>query len=156
NGVRAVFDFRGWNIYKVSGWTRPVGSPGPAENEWALVASFTMFDYRDAAGNPIPNNAIGWTGANGTGSLIYPKVLYPGQVDSTETKLERFDLWDRQSGKVLHPDRNLHCVPWTHADDCFAVLSPGDTCEANCGRSVFPPNLPETMIQYPVGIYKFV
>jgi hypothetical protein len=27
-GKRTVFDFRGWNVYKVSGWTRPVGSPG--------------------------------------------------------------------------------------------------------------------------------
>jgi hypothetical protein len=154
-GMRAVFDFRGWNIYKVSGWTRPVGSPGPAENEWALVASFTMFDYRDASGNPIASNAIGWTEPNGTGSPIFPRVLYPGQRDSAEVRLHRFDLWDRQSGKVLHPDRNLRCVPWTHSDACFRVLAPGDTCEANCGLSVFSPNLPETLIQYPVGIYKF-
>jgi hypothetical protein len=153
-GNSKVFDFRGWSIYKVSGWTRPVGSPGPSESEWALVASFVMFDYRDPQGAPIPNNAIGWTGANNTGSLIYPKVLYPGQADSAEVKLTRFDLWDRQSGTVLHPD-NLPCVKWTHADQCFKVLSPGDTCEANCGLSVFTPNLPETLIQYPVGIYKY-
>jgi hypothetical protein len=155
-GKRTVFDFRGWSIYKVSGWTRPVGSPGPSESEWALVASFTMFDYRDPAGGAIQNNAIGWEGANGTGNLIYPKVLYPGHADSSEVKLQRYDLWDRQSGTILHPDYNLHCVPWTHADGCFKVLAPGDTCEANCGLSVFSPNLPETLIQYPVGIYKYV
>jgi hypothetical protein len=163
---RNVFDFRGWSIYKVSGWTRPVGSPGPSESEWALVASFTMFDYRDSLGNPIEDNAVGWTGPGGTGDRLYPKVLYSdpenrclnpntGQRDSCEVQLHRFDLWDRQSGKILHPDKTLPCVKWTKADQCYVVAAPGDTCEANCGKSVFPPNREETLVQYPVGIYKF-
>jgi hypothetical protein len=151
-GKRDVFDFRGWSIYKVSGWTRPVGSPGPAEDEWALVASFTMFDYRDGLGRPIASNAIGTAS---DGSPLYPKVLYPGRTDSSEVKLQRFDLWDRQSGKILHRDPSMPCVKWTKADGCYFLAGPGDTCEANCGLSIFPPNLPETLVQYPVGIYRY-
>ena len=159
NSKRNVFDFRGWSIYKVSGWTRPVGSPGPAESEWALVASFTMFDYRDKFGVPIANNAIGKKVApsgNPADTLIYPKVLYPGAADSSEVQLRRFDLWDRQSGKILHRDPALPCVRWTKADACYFLAGPGDTCEANCGVSIFSPNLPETLVQYPVGIYRYV
>jgi hypothetical protein len=152
NSKRNVFDFRGWSIYKVSGWTRPVGSPGPAEDEWALVASFTMFDYRDGLGRPIASNAIGTAS---DGSPLYPKVLYPGRTDSSEVKLQRFDLWDRQSGKILHRDPSMPCVKWTKADGCYFLAGPGDTCEANCGLSIFPPNLPETLVQYPVGIYRY-
>jgi len=152
-GKRDVFDFRGWNVYKVSGWTRPVGSPGPSESEWALVASFTMFDYRDSLGRPIESNAFG-TAADG--SPLYPKVLYAGQRDSSEVRLHRFDLWDRQSGTILHRDPSLPCVKWTKADGCYFLSGLGDTCEANCGVSVFPPNLPETLVQYPVGIYRYV
>src|SRR5262249_36510650 len=116
NRHKSVFDFRGWNLYKVSGWTRPVGSPGRAESEWALVASFTMFDYRDPLGQPILNNAnnkkLAPAGGDPGDTLMFPKVLYPGHADSSEVKLYRFDLWDRQTGKILRPDKTLHCVKW--------------------------------------------
>ena len=152
-GSGNTFDFRGYNIYKVSGWTRPVGSPGPAENEWALVASFTVFDYRTDAGARIENNAIGWTGAGNTGDPIFPKVLYPGRPDSTEVRLYRGDLWDKQSGRILSPDRSLPCLPGDPAatDSCARM----NGCVAKCGRSVFSGAPPETLVQYPVGLYRY-
>jgi hypothetical protein len=158
NNHKNVFDFRGFKVYKVAGWTRPVGSPGPSEDEWALVASFTMFDYRDSIGDPIPNNAIGRKtappGAPGD-TLIYPKLLFPGQTDSSVVALHRFDLWDDQSGKILHPDFSVGCVKWQKSDSCFQVVAPGDTCNGKCGISFFSPFLPETLIQYPVGVYRY-
>jgi hypothetical protein len=154
-GVKGVFDFRGYSIYKVAGWTRPVGSPGPAESEWALVASFTSFDYRDPQGRVLENNAIGWTGPNGTGDLIFPKVLYPGREDSSTVELHHGDLWDRQSGTILSPDRSLPCVPWDGLDPCFKVLANGDTCAAKCGISLHSPMNPETLAAYPVGYYSY-
>jgi len=151
-GARNVFDFRGYGIYKVSGWTRPVGSPGPAESEWALVASFNCFDYRDAQGKVMENNAIG---RDGSGNLIFPKVLYPGQEDSSEVRLNHGDLWDRQSGVILSPNRALPCVAWDRVDPCYKVTAAGDTCAAKCGISLHSPMLPETLIQYPVGFYSY-
>jgi hypothetical protein len=173
----------------VSGWTRPVGSPGPAESEWSLVASFTMFDYQGNRGQPIPDNRIckqvqpagvagdtvicfpgdslecppGSSRANrlpcpAEGRWVFeakfPKVLYPGDADSSEVRLNRGDLWDRQSGKILSPDRSLACVPWDRVDPCFKVVG-SDTCQATCGYSVFNVSQAETRVRYPVGIYRF-
>ncbi len=152
-GVKSVFDFRGYKIYKVAGWTRPVGSPGPSEDEWSLVAEFTMFDYRDSLGQPIANNAVGKkvapVGGDPGDTLLFPKVWIPQREDSVEIPLYRGDLWDRQSGKILHPDRSLGCVK-SAGDPCDL-----GECEAKCGRSVFPPNLAEQLIHYPVGLYRY-
>jgi hypothetical protein len=151
--IKNVFDFRGYRIYKVAGWTRPVGSPGPGEDEWSLAASFTLFDYRDAGGRLIANNAIGKKAAPSGGdpgdTLLYPKVWIPELRDSLEIRLERGDLWDRQSGQILRPDRSLPCVK-AAGDPCDR-----EGCEAKCGQSLFVTSIAETLIHYPVGLYRF-
>ena len=37
------FDFRAYQIWKVSDWTRPVGAGGPAEDDWTLLAEYRLF-----------------------------------------------------------------------------------------------------------------
>jgi hypothetical protein len=121
------------------------------------VASFTLFDYREQDGRRVENNAIGWTGPDGTGDLIFPRVLYPGHHDSSEVRLFRGDLWDKQSGQILSPNRSLGCIPFIRAatdtsrDSCTSV----NGCATKCGRSVFAGAPAETLIQYPVGLYKY-
>jgi hypothetical protein len=34
--------FCGYRVWRVEGWDRPVGSPGPAENEWELIADLSV------------------------------------------------------------------------------------------------------------------
>jgi len=38
------FDFRSYRIWKSANWTRPVGSSGPGDNDWALIGHFRYFD----------------------------------------------------------------------------------------------------------------
>ncbi|MBI1796778.1 MAG: hypothetical protein HY076_06280 [Candidatus Eisenbacteria bacterium] len=42
------FDFRSYRVWKVANWRRPVGSSGPADADWALLAHFRFFDYADS------------------------------------------------------------------------------------------------------------
>jgi hypothetical protein len=95
-----LFDFRGYKIWKVADWTRPVGSPGPAEEDWSLVADFRLFDYYDRNGNPIPNN---YTDISDPlhpvcGDSVYiPSLGYKKQIC-----LKRGDLWN-----LHHPSQRL-------------------------------------------------
>jgi len=107
------FDFRGYKIWKVAGWTRPVGQPGPAEEDWQLIAEYRLFDYKNNSNNPIPNNSLGKKVAppgNPADTLRFPKVWIPQRRDSVEIRLYRGDLWDVQSGSILKPDTTLPCV----------------------------------------------
>jgi hypothetical protein len=144
-GVKSIFDFRGYKIYKVAGWARPVGSSGPAEDEWSLVAEFACFDYRDSLGRRIESNQVRMDGS----TPVYPKVWIPQKQESLTIELHRGDLWDRQSGHVLRPDSAIGCVR-SAGDPCDV-----GACEAKCGRSVFPPFQEEKPIHYPVGFYRF-
>jgi hypothetical protein len=138
------FDFRGYKIWKVSGWTRPVGSPGPADDQWALLAEFRLFDYINPnTRQPIANNRY-WKRLSATDSvLVCPRVYIPQLNDSMELCLERGDLWDRQSGAILKP-QNVPCVG-----------SPN--CEADSGNVLGVRPLQRVgHIKYPVGRYQYV
>jgi hypothetical protein len=92
------FDFRGYKIWKVSDWTRPVGASGPAEDDWTLLAEYRWFDY--AADNKQMVNGV----------PTCPRVYIPQKRDSMTICLTRGDLWDFQSGDVIHPDASVPCV----------------------------------------------
>jgi hypothetical protein len=143
------FDFRGYKIWKVSNWTRPVGSPGPAEDDWALIADFRMFDYRNTNNVQIANNAIGKklppVGGDPADTLIYPRVWIPQLRDSLEIRLNSGDLWDRQSGRIMRPDTSLQCVKdalgrCVQDSGCVLDISP---CR-KVGRA-----------HYPIGRYRY-
>ncbi len=92
------FDFRTYQIWKVSDWTRPVGASGPAEDDWTLLAEYKLFNH-------APNNQ-----RMENGSLQCPKIFVPQLNDSARICLTYGDLWDLQSGDVIHPDAALPCV----------------------------------------------
>ena len=125
------FDFRGYKIWKVSNWTRPVGSGGPAEDDWTLLAEYRRFDY-------APNNL---RMENGTPQC--PNVYIPQVGDSVRICLQDGDLWDRQSGDIIRPNPAVLCKGYPNciADSALQLGSAG----TRIGR-----------IRYPVGRYSYV
>jgi hypothetical protein len=143
-----VFGFRGYKLWKVAGWTRPVGSSAPSDDDWSLLGEFDFFNYQ-TAGQWIPNNMVMDTV---THTPHCPQVFIPNYYApdtgfvgprTVPICLTRGDVWDHQTGVVLHPDTtmtvvdsNSGCVPFTN--DCTQ------------------PQNNEIRNRYPVGRYRFV
>ena len=140
------FDFRGYKLWKVSDWTRPVGSSGPSEDDWTLLATYTRFDAK-------PNNAImvcppesigpGKPCPAGTapGDTLWPSVYIPQLNQNRTIKLYAGDLWDRQSGSVLRADPGVLCTGWPN-------------CKTNQGLALGQLSGPlVSRTVYPVGRY---
>ena len=150
------YDFRGYRIWKVSDWSRPVGSPGPSESDWRLLGEFRSFNYEDAQQQPIQRNYT----VNEKGQKECPMVLIPdylvdpmtGRRDSMTVPicLDRGDLWNRQNGVIIKPDTTVACVEAEFGDSCQAV----DGCRLhslNCDQ----PSQRRLRTQYPVGRYTY-
>ncbi len=137
------FDFKGYKIWKVSNWTRPVGSGGPAEDDWTLLAEYRMFDAKlnnkIRIVKPKPGGGFDTT-------FVCPKVYVPQREDSVEICLNRGDLWDAQSGDIIRPDATVPCVG-----------APGP-CQADSAYAVgtAPPAPKIGRIKYPIGRYRYV
>lgn len=150
------FDFRGYRIWKVSDWTRPVGSPGPAEADWQLLGEFRIFDYVDRVGLPIEKNYS----TDSTGAKNCPKVFIPnwlvdpvtGRRDTATVSicLDRGDLWNRQNGEVLKPDTTVGCVR-NEFGDCVTVSG----CQVHAAPCT-DPRFQKTVTKYPLGRYRYV
>ncbi len=125
------FDFRGYRIWKVSNWKRPVGAGGPAEDDWTLLGEYRLFNHR----------ARNYT-VNPDGSRNCPELYIPQLEAVMPVCLDSLDLWDRQSGRILRPDSTVQCVGWP---DC--VEFEGDRLGAVGVR--------ERRTAYPVGRYRF-
>lgn len=145
NPRTGVFGFRGYKLWKVAGWTRPVGSAAPSDDDWILLGEFRFFNYLDRNEEWIPNNLVHnpSTGLDQCPTMLVPNYYVPdsGYVGPRVVPicLQRGDLWDRQSGIVLHPDPTLAAIDSTRALVPF-TLNP---------RS-------EYRSRYPVGRFKFV
>ncbi|MCE9626877.1 MAG: hypothetical protein K8R56_03045, partial [Candidatus Eisenbacteria bacterium] len=131
-------DFKGYKIWKVSNWTRPVGSGGPAEDDWTLLA-----EYRQFTGGPSNRQRI--VVAPGDTITQCPNIYIPQVGDSVRICLDRGDLFDLQSGDVIKADPSVLCIgyPVCQADSGFAV-----------GTSAPAPKV--GVIKYPVGRYRYV
>jgi hypothetical protein len=129
-----AFDFRGYKIWKVSNWSRPVGSGGPAEDDWTLLAEYRLFDH-------AATNRIRIVRSVGDTVLVCPKLYAPQLSDSVDLCLSKGDLWDRQSGNVIHPDPSVLCVGYP-ACEVDSALQLGSSLKV--GRT-----------RYPVGRYAF-
>ena len=121
--VTKDLDFRSYRIWKASGWQRPPGSAGPSETDWEMLREFRLFDYADSNFRHDP----------ATDTLVCPTVFVPAYVyppghprcldpaatplpyggcEDTATVsvcLRRGDIWDHESGEVIHPSA-LECV----------------------------------------------
>lgn len=125
------FDFRGYRIWKVSNWQRPVGAGGPAEDDWTLVGEYRYFNHlaRNYTVNP-------------DGSRNCPLVYIPQLEAAVPMCLDSLDLWDNQSGHVIKPDSSVRCVGWPN-------------CETAQGDRLGNAGTRETRIKYPIGRYRY-
>ena len=82
-----LFDFRHYRIWKVAGWTRPVGSAGPSDDDWQLLAEFEKFD-----------------------TTRCETIFLPAIRRDTTICVDAGEFLDRQSGQILRPDLTLDCV----------------------------------------------
>ena len=141
------FDFRGYKVWKVSNWQRPVGSGGPFEDDWTLLGDFRLFDAQANNGLFICNPDSVTAGkclVAQTGQVIYPTIYVPTTGETKALVLHRGDLWNAQTGEVLSPDTTVQCqgYPNCKTDDGYAL---GQIS----GQKV-------TRIRYPVGRYHIV
>jgi hypothetical protein len=144
----AWFDARGYKVWKVANWQRPVGAPGPGEDDWSLLGEYRLFSYRRADGSSIQNNLI-----DSSGVSVCPKLYIPNYRNPTSGAvgpaivpicLQEGDIWDRQSGDIIHPDPTLQCVGYPNCET-------GDGCLVGSR-----PCLPAHPAKYPVGRYRYV
>jgi hypothetical protein len=89
------FDFRGYRIWKASGWKRPIGSAGPGEADWTLIADYRLFDQR-------LRHCV--------------RVYVPAKRDTQTICVNRGDLVDWEHGVVLTPDNTVRCVGFPACD----------------------------------------
>lgn len=159
-----LFDFRGYKVWKVSDWQRPVGSPGPAEEDWSLIAEFRQFSYLRPDGSVIPNNLLTspqpCAFPSGTVMSDTPCVFIP-VVDSVQKVFLRSgDLWNLQTGQVIRPAPIcMVCNPANMGDSLDCVRNKDGTCQSQDGKLI-PPTQSQpivvTRVRYPVGRYSFV
>ncbi len=140
-------DCRGYKIWKVAGWTRPVGSPGPGDDDWSLVGEFRLFEYRRPNRSLIPANYDTTVGVS-----TCPQLYVPNWRDSTTGNvgpavvpicLQAGDLWNRQTGQIIHPSNLGGCV------------KSGDTCEVATGGLLGTAGT-TTKVKYNIGRYVYV
>ena len=127
-------DFRGFSVWKVSDWLRPVGSSGPLETDWRLIGEFRAFDYYTAnipTAEPLERNYRRELDGTRTtqDSLWVPNYYDPTRHEYGKylhIALDRFDLWNRQSGEVIKPNWTIPCVSESAADPPTPEINTGD------------------------------
>jgi hypothetical protein len=114
-------DFQAYRIWKASNFTRPVGSSGPSEELWALLAEFKLYDSLTPLRDSVD---VGADGVPNTGD--------PGEGDGFKDAVhDTFPvLLNIQTGQRLFPIDILPCAAGTtlNGGDCpRATDAPGDT-----------------------------
>lgn len=102
------FDFRSYRLWKVSNWQRPVGSSGPADNEWAMLAHFRYFDYADSNKEQFSNSEMHRRAFKGAaldsvarGLAVCPQIYIPNlSVQTIVCAKSRFATEGAASGYV--------------------------------------------------------
>jgi hypothetical protein len=128
-------DFKAYRIWKASNYTRPVGSSGPGEELWALLAEFKFYDYLTPLLDLVDTNNDGIRDSVKT----YPVLLNT----QTNQRLFPIDIAPCKVGTTLN---NGTCPP--------ATTAPGDTAYYHGPRDYqIRPGVPVTEHDYKTAIY---
>ena len=110
-------DLRGFTLWKVADWQRPVGAGGPSESDWRLIGDFTIFDYYTdniPGSEPIERNYTrNPDGSKNCDSLFIPNIYDPATGRNGKVVpicLDRYDIWNRQNGQILKPNWTIPCT----------------------------------------------
>ncbi len=136
------FDFRGYRIWKVSNWQRPVGSGGPGENDWTLLGEFRLFSYAPDNKRPCTAQEIS-SGRCVSGERVCPQVYIPQTGETVDLCLQKGDLVNIQSGQIIRPDPAVLCTGYP---DCVTDIAD------KLGRV----GVKDTLTRYPIGRYRYV
>ena len=139
-----IVDFKSYRIWKASNFTRPVGSSGPSEELWALLAEFKFYDYLTPLRDSIDTNG---DSVADTVQLIAPVLLNT----QTNERLFPIDIAPCKVGTTL-----------VNGDCPRATTAVGDTAYYDgprwyltpAGVPVLEPHY-KTAI-YPIGRYRYV
>ncbi len=155
-----VFDFRGYKVWKAANWTRPVGSAGPSDDDWALLGEFRSFNYLQRGDRVWIASNYDTLQYEQIGKEACPKVYIPNYYDPDLQRyvgpqtvpicLRRWDIWDHQSGIVIHPDSAVPCE--MEADTCKLERASPLTAIASCEEH----ERLDYRAHYPVGRYRLV
>ena len=126
--AKATFDFAGYKIWKAANWTRPVGSTGPGDELWALLATYYAYDPRI---NPL-------------------RLKTEDGRDSTVTVPL---LLNRETGRIIYPTDpgEVPCLP-AGEGVCDTAFAKKLTFTAT-GRDTTLERFP--VVKYPIGRYRF-
>jgi len=136
-------DFNTYRIWKASNYTRPVGSSGPAEELWALLAELKIYDYLTPLKDSLDTN----------GDSVFDSTMttYPVLLNVQNGK--RYYPVDIAPCEVNTTLLNGECPP--------ATTAPGDTAYF-VGRRKYLDSHGAERIEttykeaiYPIGRYKF-
>jgi len=155
-------DLRGYRVWKAANWQRPVGSAGPSDDDWSLLGEYRQFHYYGT--NGLIQRNYDFTSETDSTPINCPRLLvqnyyYPVGSDTcpngcyapkwVDICLNLDDLWDRQSGHIIHPtpldcvlDRDGNCT------EEFGCILGRQFCDDPLNR--------EHRIRYPVGRYQLV
>ncbi len=139
-----MLDFYAYRLWKASNFTRPVGSAGPSDDLWALLAELKGFDSLRPLRDSIDTNHDGVPD-----SLV---LKYPMLVNTqTGEEIPPADIAPCAVGTTLN---NGECPP--------ASPTPGDTAYFE-GPREYPSATGSTLLEphykvpiYPVGRYQYV
>ncbi len=153
NPKNGRFDFRGYKVWKVSNWMRPVGSSGPQAKDWTLLAEYRLFSSAPTNGHKIlcPPESIGPgrpCAANGDSLLVGPSTFIPQKNAYEPLLLHSGELWNGQTGEVLRPDETVGCIK--------DPKDPRGGCLEVAGDSLCTTIIPVSHISYPVGRWHIV
>lgn len=124
--AKGTFDFVGYKIWKAANWTRPVGSTGPGDDLWALLATYY---YYDPAINP----------------------LITKKEDGTDSVWTQALLLDRLTGDIIYPS-DVPCLPGPTEGECDTAFAKKLTFTST-GRDTTIERFP--VVKYPIGRYGF-
>jgi hypothetical protein len=131
-----LIDFKAYRIWKASNFTRPVGSSGPSEELWALLAEFKFFDYLTPLQDSLDTNN---DGIRDSLRLTYPVLLNT----QTNERLFPVDIPPCKVGTTLNAGT---CPP--------ASTAPGDTAYYDGPRKYqIRPGVEATEPHYKTAIY---
>ncbi|MGH7725555.1 MAG: hypothetical protein ACREOU_09000 [Candidatus Eiseniibacteriota bacterium] len=155
------YDIKRYRVWKASNYTRPVGSSGPGEELWALLAEFTLYDQLspliDSVDTSVP--ADGTFDTLGTvapvllniqsGQRIYPYDIAPCGEGSALVNGTCVDPADPNGPPLL---ANPPAV-----DTLFSNPAPRRYLDYSTGLRTPTPRVDPTwrVPKYPIGRYKF-
>jgi hypothetical protein len=138
-----LIDFKAYRIWKASNFTRPVGSSGPSEELWALLAEFKFFDYLTPLQDSLDTDN---DGIRDSLRLTYPVLL------NTQTNERLFPV-DIPPCKVHTTLTGGTCPPASTAEGDTAYYDGPRKYQIRPGVEATEPHY-KTAI-YPIGRYRY-